>query len=554
MINKINIKQYRKLRDIEVNLTNGINIISGTNGTCKTSLLHIISNSFQKIKKNNIIFKDSSCIDIINNVNKMINPKIETLTRGDKTYNNPANGVKGTLFSVSYIDGTSINFRRHNSQTLEGKGRFSVKPQYNSNSNDKLPELPVIYLGLSRLYAYGEYSNDENIVPIKKKLPDKYLKEISDTYKKFTGIDIAYSGQQNMRDIKTRAEFSSQLEGVDSNTISAGEDNLFIIITALISLKYYYENINSSREIESILLIDEIDATLHPAFQIKLLNLLNDFSLKYKIQVTFTTHSLTLLEEALNKKMNVIYLIDNISSVNQMQDVDIYKIKMYLKSVLRKDIYISRSIPIFTEDEEARLFLRNLFEYFDSEYKDKFLGVSQLFHLVEANISADALLNIFKDSKLLRSTMRSICILDGDKNSDWNNCVIALPGGKCPEELIFEHAEQLYKNDFEFWSDSIVEGLGYSKVYYRDNIRVEVEGIKTKIDTMKKEGQSTKGVKREENKKIFRNHGKFFELVIRNWINSNENKEKVDKFYNELKLMFKKVSEFHDINSKEWKD
>ena len=292
-------------------------------------------------------------------------------------------------------------------------------------------------MGLSRLYAYGEYSNDENIIPIKKKLPDKYLNEISDTYKNFTGIDISYSGQQNMRDIKTRAEFSSQLEGIDSNTISAGEDNLFIIITALISLKYYYENINSYKEVESILLIDEIDATLHPAFQIKLLNLLKDFSQRYKIQVAFTTHSLTLLEEALNKKMNVIYLIDNISSVNQMQDVDIYKIKMYLKSVLRKDIYISRSIPIFTEDDEARLFLKSIFEYFDSQYKEKFLGVAQLFHLVEANISADALLNIFKDSKLLRSTMRSICILDGDKNRSGENCVIALPGRKVSRGIDF---------------------------------------------------------------------------------------------------------------------
>ena len=48
-----------------------------------------------------------------------------------------------------------------------------------------------------------------------------------------------------MGDIKVRNEFSSNVAGVDSNTISAGEDNLSIILTALISLKYYFNSINS---------------------------------------------------------------------------------------------------------------------------------------------------------------------------------------------------------------------------------------------------------------------------------------------------------------------
>ena len=73
-----------------------------------------------------------------------------------------------------------------------------------------------------------------------------------------------------------------------------------VIITSLVSLKYYYENITSSSEVESILLIDELDATIHPGLQFKLLKLLNEFSKDYKIQIFFTTHSLSLLEEAIN--------------------------------------------------------------------------------------------------------------------------------------------------------------------------------------------------------------------------------------------------------------
>lgn len=68
-------------------MTPNINIISGTNGTCKTSLLHIISNAHQAVTKNCTWLRDKECLDIIKQINSMTNPKIESLTKGDKEYN-----------------------------------------------------------------------------------------------------------------------------------------------------------------------------------------------------------------------------------------------------------------------------------------------------------------------------------------------------------------------------------------------------------------------------------------------------------------------------------
>lgn len=51
MIKDLQIVQYRKLKNLNIEFTNNVNVISGTNGTCKTSLLYLISNSFQKVKK-----------------------------------------------------------------------------------------------------------------------------------------------------------------------------------------------------------------------------------------------------------------------------------------------------------------------------------------------------------------------------------------------------------------------------------------------------------------------------------------------------------------------
>ena len=58
MIKKLNILEYRKLKDISFECDKKINVISGANGTCKSSILHIISNSFQKIGNKNNYIKD----------------------------------------------------------------------------------------------------------------------------------------------------------------------------------------------------------------------------------------------------------------------------------------------------------------------------------------------------------------------------------------------------------------------------------------------------------------------------------------------------------------
>lgn len=495
--------------------------------------------------------QDSSCLAIINKINDSINPKIESLTKGDKVYNDPAIGHAGTLFSVNYYGSGALEFRRHNSR-FNDKCRYAVKPLYRSGTQDSLPYCPVIYLGLARLFAFGEFQDDSAVEKLKDRLPDSYQIEVAEIYKELTGISISTLSLQKMGNIKTRADFISDSLGIDSNTISAGEDNILIIITAMVSLKYYFESINSTREVESVLLIDEIDATLHTSLQFKLLDLLRKYSINYKIQVIFTTHSLSLLEYSLKSKDNVIYLIDNINTVLKMDCPDIYKIKMYLHGITRDNIYINKAIPIFTEDKEARLFLNILFDYFE-EHKPAFSRVRRFFHLVDVNIGANNLINIFSDSYLLNSTMRSICILDGDQNSDYSKYIITLPGGESPEEMIMNYSIILFDNDDDFWIDETILDLNYGKITYRDNILPDIKGISDSIRELRDNGKSTHGVKRQKNKEVFNKHQLFFRLLFKHWVNNDEYSEAVEKFYKDLNVMFKKVAEFHAINSNDWK-
>ncbi len=205
-----------------------------------------------------------------------------------------------------------------------------------------------------------------------------------------------------MGSVKIRADFISSTQGIDSNTISAGEDNLYIIILALESLKYYYESLPQDKRTSvcSILLIDEFDATLHPAFQFKLFDKVLQYSINYKIQTIFTSHSLTLLEYCLKKSQNLIYLYDNQTNVCLIDNPNIYKINMYLREVTGSEYSFQKKIPIFSEDAEARYLIDILFDYYADKY-DCFSKIRNYFYLVDANIGGDVLQNMFGEQKYI---------------------------------------------------------------------------------------------------------------------------------------------------------
>lgn len=547
MIKKIHINKYRKLENIDFEFSKDINIISGTNGTCKTSLLYIISNSFKAITGSDENIIDKNGPTVIRWINKLTNPKIESLTRGDNEYNDPAPDIKGSLFTIEYYDGYKLDFRRHNHKIAT---RFAIKPFYKKDTSQYLPGIPIIYLGLFRLYSFGEFNNDDGIKKIEKKLPDKYIKILKELYKNFTNIEINYQCQTLMAGIKNRAEFITDSQGVDSNTISAGEDNLYILLTALVSLRYYYENLKEkNKEIESILLIDELDATLHPEFQIKLLELFKEYSKEYKIQITFTTHSITLLEYAIKKKINIFYLLDNIENVILEKNINRYKLEMFLKNITRKELENNRKISIFTEDNEARFFLEKLIKYFSKD--ESFNKIKNIFYIPEINISCNELVKLFSD-KVIESMESSICILDGDCSVNDSFCdkikrenhIMCLPGELPLEELLFKYSKEIFEDkNTKFWQNPILKDEGITKRNYQTTIQREIENRNTETENKKL---------RNINKDIFKKHSTFFDLLLDEWINDTRNEELIHKFYKELNIIFKKLASFYKINSNDW--
>ena len=113
MIKKIHFARYRKLENLDLEFSSRVNVISGPNGTCKSSILHIVSNSFKQVPSNwEGISPGMDSRRVLHTLNSQLNTKIESLAKGDRTYNDPARGLRGTLYTVRYIDDVEINFRQ----------------------------------------------------------------------------------------------------------------------------------------------------------------------------------------------------------------------------------------------------------------------------------------------------------------------------------------------------------------------------------------------------------------------------------------------------------
>ena len=555
MIKKIHFNQYRKLKDLDIEFSKNINIISGTNGTCKTSILHLCSNAFQAPKKDYIA--NDKVITTINAINMLTNPKIETLTKGDKKYNNPAPNFDGPLFNITYFDGVNLDFRRHNTkdEELNKKKRYRIILKYPKGQSMSLKTLATIYLGLPRLYPFGEIDDKEKtnnsikIRNITNKLPEDYQNELYKLYKELTGINAIQTKNIKIENIKSRTDFDTDVEGIDSNTISAGEDNIMIILTALVSLKYYYENIsNKNVEVMSMLLIDELDATLHPEMQIKIFNKILEYSEKYKIQVIFTSHSFTLIEHAKKNKQNLIYIQNKRTTVKLMENPDIYKIKMDLYNETSINLFKNSKIPVFTEDDEARFVLNILFNQYE-------IDLNNLFHLVNAKMGNTCITQIFEDEYMYKNTVGLIAILDGDcktnmlkENKDskyyFNHNIMWLPGDKSPEILFFEYALDIYNDESsKFHNFDDVQQLGYSYNYFDNNIKPLLE------ECLQIEKASDK---RKKAKKLFKEFSEFFKLIITYWMKDENNLKELNRFYSVLKSLYKKNADINNCNPNSW--
>ena len=580
-------KGFRKLKNIEIPIAPYITAIAGHNGIGKSTILGLIANCsglskgeksfFGKVFQSN--FQEAFHLDYfqdydnyhINGTKKADTPKVTVQYHVETNQD-------GSFIELNKICAVSIQkhaikerlYKNHMIKVLEDKHidpnhsldledfdnnslssssepliniwRLRIIPRTQQLPNTpeievldeklkgagKMP-IPTLYLGMSRMTPIGEF--DAELIDKKtiRKMDGEDKNFIVNSFK-----DVLYfdeSGNEITAHSFSSSKKSSYLPSFPyhSFTVSLGQDSLSSIVTALASFNYL-KRTSPQTYSGGILVIDEVDAGLHPRAQEKLINLLHTQARKLNLQIILTTHSLTVIKTILSKnehpgkKVNdVVYLQDS-NFPRIMENPTYTKIKndMLVLAPLEDK---PETIKLYFEDDEALFFFKQILKYKNIIHDKDYFGKE--LELISLSVGCNILLDLHKGDSYFQSV---ILIPDNDvfssesnrKTIEENPNICPLPNDSTftdntrhternPEMILYRFLQRKLKghND-NFWKQ--MPGA-YTSDYVRDRVMT-----------------LTSNSNRDENKKWFQDNVNFIEKsgIIEKWCGENE--KQVDMF------------------------
>lgn len=207
-------------------------------------------------------------------------------------------------------------------------------------------------------------------------------------------------------------EFSQYHQG-------AGED-------ATLDLFQVFENLPDY----SLLIIDEVEASLHPKAQRRLIDFLLRLSKQKRCQIVLSTHSPYVLEQ-LPEEARVL-LVPGTSGTNVLYSASVEF------AMSRMDDPVHPEMTIFVEDKESEILLREILVY-DSNNNNKPDIITRI-HICPvgpANV-VQTMGQLGAEKKLPYG--KSLAVLDGDKEKS-TGCIV-LPGSASPEVVVFTQLKE----------------------------------------------------------------------------------------------------------------
>ena len=516
MLREIRIHKYRAFQDVSFSLGTQLTVITGQNGTQKTTLLGMLTQMFTLDPQSSM---GSEKPLIGGNYRSDFMNKFKFSPEFDK-----AGEHEWTLCCDDMPDFTAESIWRDKEKGLL---RFWQKGTKDAGSG--YIQYPVLYLSLRRLFPIGEDTkvdvSDEVLLSDAEKAEYKKLHD-----------DVLFNVYEDAQPLYLKGSEKQTIgvntEHYDWRTNSAGQDNLGKIILALFSFKRLKENYPHDYK-GGILAIDELDSTLFPASQIKILNPLLSYANKNNIQIIFTTHSLTLIKEscrlqeecdaneARKGQVNVLFLKREDDKITIKEHVGYGTIENNLcVSLAAKP---NTQLNIYTEDNEGWLFLYNMLP---SKYRS-------IVKHVNAKLSCTGYVNLIEAKIPNFLPPEGLVVLDGDveRNEHFNRVagkLMLLPGPLSPERMVAKWLYELSDAD-SFWNSI---NPGYTKQYcfqhYRYSDVVTTDKSKREIAKVWFQSQCTKEI-----------WGTKAQKLMKRW--KKDNQELVDSFMNEFTELVKSI-------------
>lgn len=442
-IDSIHINNFRGFKDTTISLGSKLTCISGRNGTGKSQILALLGNcgelpakSYKTLQNKQFradwgqIVQGDLNYDLLSPQKKALNISFSDLPdlpnseievkEADKYISNlsfrvfwqseeiPENEAKNKLNSMPEKQKEAKTIRNIINKVEKTKktsksitkikfpNRFRIVPEKSAErkSESKLV-WPTYYLGLSRLYPIGESTK----VKVEKntKLNNEYLDFFQKAY-----IDIFSSQEEiigldntNIVDIRRKNGLGIESSNYGALGNSSGQDNLNQILSCLASFKNLKEEMKD-KYFGGLLLIDELDATLHPSAQNNLIDFLYEQAKDLNIQIVFTTHSLTLIKhftDLYKKRNDKSYQLCYLRKLGDTLEITENPSFTWIQKELTlssNDVLPRHKIAIFTEDKTANWFLQQVIDEYNLSsmsinYLDISAGWQELIKLVSSD-------------------------------------------------------------------------------------------------------------------------------------------------------------------------
>jgi len=494
-LKQLNISNFRHIENVKIEFGEYITVISGLNGTGKSSILGLAGHLFSfREGPQKFMFKTLN--------NRPFETEYSEIFRFCPIHDLGKNyRYEGVLVDNK---GTEI-IKTAESRYVKSEKRFRIDVGERTKSGRGKIYHPVIYLGLRRLFPLAQ-EQEEDIKIDKAKLDTQeanFYRQESDEV--FVSLDKTV----NPEHITTvhKEFFGIQTNNYGAHGNSAGQDNLGQILTAILSFK----KLNPTR---GILLIDELDTALFAGAQINLIKRFYGYARRFNLQIIFTTHSLEIINYLSNSglegnKVNFLETRDN--KVINTVGPDFTYIKSRILRETKEETSIDK-INILCEDHVGSIWCKNLIHGTDIKKEVKVFA---------SEISNGGLVDMA--SKSLSCLKRFIFVLDGDSRDNKRfsriKNVVFLPLNKPPETVFYNFLDSLSDND-SFW--------GGDNIFYKDTCFNEYPN-RTNTNDHKKWFK-----KNEEN------FGKGSSRLLNQW--KEYNQKETEEFIESLKKLVNKVA------------
>ncbi|WP_425327879.1 AAA family ATPase [Pseudomonas nitroreducens] len=347
----IKIKRFRSISEQEIKLGSNITVLSGRNGSLKTSLMGLIAHPFTS-EANDAFEKPLKTT--LSEVFKL-SPTHDT---DDYEYNLVLETTDGSILSepvrIYWVGDQTNRHRVVVSGAEKGDGNFS----YNTS-----------FLNLKRLYPLVD-ANAALVSNDKYQLSQQEFKELKDYYEKiFPSSHYSNFGRVYKAKYKTTYAPTGEGSVYDWHSISSGEDNLGAIFNRLLGFQRAFTKGQDAGN--GVLCIDEFESSLHPVAQLCLFDYLLKWSEKFKVQVVISTHSLGLIADIYQNYQNDIehervalnFISKSLASKGSLPILHNPPFNLAYKELTLKDpvdAVAARKIKILCEDEVAVHFAKKL--------------------------------------------------------------------------------------------------------------------------------------------------------------------------------------------------